>query len=510
MTEDHFDVLIVGAGLSGIGAAYRLQTECPAKSYAILEGRTSSGGTWDLFRFPGVRSDSDMFTLGYPFRPWEHDQAIAGGSTILDYIRATAIEFGIDGRIRYQHRVVRASWDSTRSRWTVGAEVGDSRESRSFTCSFLYMCSGYYSYEGGYRPNFPGEDRFPGPIVHPQQWPENLDYDGKQVVVIGSGATAVTLLPAMAERAGHVTMVQRSPTYILPLPSVDPIARALRRVGPMSMAGRAARWKNVVMALAFYQFCRRRPDRAKRMLSEAARRQLPDGYHLDPDFSPRYNPWDQRMCIVPDGDLFEAIKAGKASIATDDIDTFTEGGVRLQSGRHVDADLIVTATGLQLVPCGNVQLDIDGMPVEAGDRFMYRGFMLSDVPNLAVCIGYTNASWTLRADLTSRSVCRLINRMDREGHAQVVPRLSEPGTRPRPLLDLTSGYVQRAAAALPKQGDRPPWRLRQNYVLDFLSARFGDITESLEFPTPADAIGPSRDSASDILLEGLPRRGIRV
>jgi monooxygenase len=351
------------------------------------------------------------------------------------------------------------------------------------------MCCGYYSYEGGYRPEFPGEDRFQGRIVHPQQWPESLDYDGKRVVVIGSGATAVTLVPAMAERAGHVTMVQRSPTYILSLPSVDPIARALRRVGLMRMGGRAVRWKNVVMALALYQYCRRRPDGAKHMLSEAARRQLPDGYHLDPDFSPRYNPWDQRMCIVPDGDLFEVIKAGKASVVTDHIDTFTEAGVRMRSGRHVDADIVVSATGLRLVPCGSVQLETDGVPVRAGDRFMYRGFMLSDVPNLATCIGYTNASWTLRADLTSRSVCRLINHMDRRGHVQVVPRLNDRGTRPKPLLDLTSGYVQRATGVLPKQGERQPWRLRQNYVLDYLSARFGDITESLEFPTPAVPIG---------------------
>jgi monooxygenase len=494
MTEDHFDVLIVGAGLSGIGAAYRLQTECPAKSYAILEGRSTSGGTWDLFRFPGVRSDSDMFTLGYPFRAWEHERAIADGSTILEYIRATASEFGIDKRIRYQHRVVTASWDSTRSRWAVGVEVGDGRQPRSYTCSFLYMCAGYYSYEGGYRPEFPGEDRFHGRIVHPQEWPDGLDYTDKRVVVIGSGATAVTLVPTMAERASHVTMVQRSPTYILSLPAVDPIARALRRIAPARMAARAARWKNVLMSLAFYQFCRRRPDGAKHMLSAAARRQLPDGYHLDPDFNPRYNPWDQRMCIVPDGDLFEAITAGKASIVTDRVDSFTESGVCLRSGRNVDADIIVTATGLRLVPCGNVQLDIDGLPVRAGDRFIYRGFMLSDVPNLAVCIGYTNASWTLRADLTSRSVCRLINHMDREGRVQVIPRMKDGSTRPRPLLDLTSGYVQRANELLPKQGDRSPWRVRQNYVLDFLSARFADFTESLEFPAPLESAGPSGDT----------------
>ncbi len=485
--SDHFDVLIVGAGLSGIGAAYRLQTECPGKSFAILEGRACSGGTWDLFRFPGVRSDSDMFTLGYPFRPWKQVRAIVDGSTILSYIRSTAAEFGIDDHIRYRHRVVKASWDSAESRWTVEVEVGGGAEWRTFTCSFLYLCSGYYSYEGGYKPDFPGQDRFRGRIVHPQEWPEDLDYGGKRVVVIGSGATAVTLIPALAERADHVTMVQRSPTYLISLPAIDPLARGLGRFLPARMAGRAARWKNVVMTLAFYQLCRRRPERAKKMVSVAAARQLPDGYHLDPDFNPRYDPWDQRMCIVPDGDFFKTIKDGRASIVTGQIETFTEGGLLLQSGKELEADVVVSATGLRLVACGGVELDVDGEAVRPGQAFVYRGFMLSDVPNFAMCIGYTNASWTLRADLTSRSVCRLINHMDRLGHLQAVPRFDNKGTPPRPLLDLTSGYVQRAVEVLPKQADRAPWRLRQNYVLDFLSARFGDLTESLEFPEPGPA-----------------------
>ena len=499
MTVDHFDVLIVGAGLSGIGAAYRLQTECPAKSYAILEGRAASGGTWDLFRFPGVRSDSDMFTLGYPFRPWKQTQAIASGSTILDYIRSTAREFGIDRHIRYRQRVVSASWDSAASRWTVAVEVDEPPGRHVYTCSFLYLCSGYYSYEGGYQPEFPGQDRFQGRIVHPQKWPEDLDCDGRQVVVIGSGATAVTLIPALAARTAHVTMLQRSPSYILTLPAEDPIARGLHRFLPEKWAGRAARWKNVTVTLAFYQLCRRRPDRAKRVLGAAARRQLPDGYRLDPDFTPRYNPWDQRMCVVPDGDLFAVIRAGKASIVTDEIDTFTETGIRLRSGQELAADIIVTATGLRLVACGAIRLDVDGAEVRPGEKFVYRGFMLSDVPNFAMCVGYTNASWTLRADLTSQSVCRLINHMDRHGYPQSVPRLRDAEARPRPLLDLTSGYVQRAADLLPKQGDRPPWRLRQNYVLDYLSARFGDLTESLEFPAPAGAeTGPAQTWATPV------------
>jgi monooxygenase len=485
MNTDYFDVLIVGAGLSGIGAAYRLQTECPNKSYAILEARAASGGTWDLFRFPGVRSDSDMFTLGYPFRPWKDSRAIADGASILSYIRSTANQFGIEKQIRYRHRVIKAQWNSEDSGWTVEVEVGASADRRTFTCSFLYMCSGYYSYDGGYKPDFPGQDRYEGRMVHPQEWPEDLDYDGKRVVVIGSGATAVTLIPAMSERAAEVTMLQRSPSYLLSLPAIDPIARGLGRLLPGGLAGRATRWKNVMMTLAFYQLCRRRPARAKKLLRAATARQLPEGYQLDPAFIPTYNPWDQRMCIAPDGDFFRAIKSGRASIVTDQIETFTERGLVLQSGKELEADIVVTATGLRLVPCGGAELEVDGEVIRPGQAFVYRGFMLSDVPNFAMCIGYTNASWTLRADLTSRSVCRLINHMDRFGHRQAVPRVDKEGTPPRPLLDLTAGYVQRAVDVLPKQGDRPPWRLRQNYVLDWLSARCGDLTGGLEFPDPA-------------------------
>lgn len=481
MTTEHFDVIVVGAGLSGVGAGYRLQTQCPGQSYTILEGRSSLGGTWDLFRYPGVRSDSDMFTLGYPFRPWRQARAIADGQSIWNYIRDTAEEYGIDKHIRYDQRVTSAAWDSSRGQWTVHVDGG-----ASYTCRFLYMCSGYYSYEEGYIPEFAGLDRFTGQIIHPQKWPEDLDFDGKQVVIIGSGATAVTLLPAMADRTAHITMLQRSPTYIASLPAVDPVARVLRKFLPDRLAHRINRWKSVLLTQAFYQFCRRRPEQAKKFLRTATARHLPDDYPIDPDFTPTYNPWDQRMCLVPDGDLFEAIKAGRASVVTDRIDTFTETGIHLESGRDLDADIIITATGLQLVALGGMSVTVDGAPVEPHGVHVYRGFMLSGVPNLAMCVGYTNASWTLRADLTSQSVCRVINLMEREGYDFATPRYRESTEPDRPLLDLNSGYVLRAADKLPKQGARPPWRLRQNYLLDYLDARFGDISESLEFSSLPD------------------------
>jgi cation diffusion facilitator CzcD-associated flavoprotein CzcO len=477
MTTEYFDVLIVGAGLSGVGAAYRLQTECPGQTYAILEARESSGGTWDLFRYPGVRSDSDMYTLGYPFRPWEEPQAIADGPSILGYIRETAEAYGIDRKIRYRQKVVAADWDSSQARWTVEVEDG-----ARYSCRFLYTCSGYYNYTSGHQPTFPGRDRFRGRVVHPQEWPEDLDYAGKQVVIIGSGATAVTLLPAMAEQTAHITMLQRSPSYMASLPAVDPIAGLVRRYVPTRLAHHVNRWKNVILTTAFYQFCRRFPAQAKKFLAEATAKQLPEGYPVDPDFTPQYNPWDQRMCLVPDGDLFAAIKAGRASVVTDRIDTFTETGIQLESGRHLDADIIITATGLELLACGGIRPSVDGREVDPHSTHVYRGFMLSDVPNFAICLGYTNASWTLRADLASQSVCRLINLMAREGYdAAVAPYRARDDGPGRPLLDLSSGYILRGADRLPKQGSRPPWRLRQNYVLDYFSTRFGDLAGGLEF-----------------------------
>lgn len=478
MTEQ-VDTLIVGAGLSGIGAAYRLQTECPAKSYAIVEGRQTMGGTWDLFRYPGVRSDSDMFTLGYQFRPWRKAQAIADGPSIRRYIEETAAEFQIDKRIRYGETIVSASWDSSTGRWTVETSGG-----KTYDCGFLYMCSGYYRYEGGYEPSFPGRERFASQVVHPQHWPEGLDYSGKNVVVIGSGATAVTLVPAMAKDAAHVTMLQRSPSYVVSVPGEDPLARLTNRFLPGRVAHQANRVRNILIGLLFYQFCRRRPRVARRVITKWMSAQLPDGYAVDPNFKPNYNPWDERMCLVPDADLFQVISEGRASVVTDRIRSFTEKGILLESGEELEADVIVTATGLQLVAAGGIRISVDGRTVDPGDVFVYKGCMLSMLPNFAMCVGYTNASWTLRADLSHRYVCRLLNYMDRHGHTVAVP--TPPGDlQAEPLLSLTSGYVQRAADIMPKQGNRAPWRIRQNYLLDFLTAKFSDVTDGITFSHPA-------------------------
>jgi monooxygenase len=506
MTKEHFDVLIVGAGLSGIGAAYRLQTRCPNKTYAILEGRSAIGGTWDLFRYPGVRSDSDIFTLSYPFRPWQGAKAIVDGPSILRYLRSTADRFGIERNIRYRHKVTAASWNSADSCWHVTARVGD-QEERDFTTRFLFLCSGYYNYDGGYLPAFPGLERFEGHTVHPQDWPEDLDYSGRRIVVIGSGATAVTLVPALADRAAHVTMLQRSPTYVITLPDTDKASNLLRRVLPGRLGNDAARWKFVLFSQAFFQLCRRRPEVARRMIKTATTKQLPAGYPVDPDFTPSYEPWDQRMCIVPDGDLFRAIRSGKVDVVTDHISTFTEGGIGLESGGTLDADIVVTATGLRLLAFGGIRLTVDGQAVDPADTVSYRGMMFSGVPNLALSFGYTNASWTLRADLTWRSVARLLNHMDKHGYTKAVPTLEDPGVKLEPFLNLTSGYVLRGSGNLPKQGSRPPWRVRQNYVLDYLTARFANYTESISFSAPPGAArtvlgdgsggAPGRDSQEE-------------
>ena len=486
MSED-FDVIIVGAGLSGIGAACRLRTECPTKRFTILEARDSIGGTWDLFRYPGIRSDSDMFTLSYPFHPWKDRNAIGDGPSILRYIRETSAKFGVDPHIRFRHRIVDARWSSADARWTLDVEIGDERRAQSFRCAFLYLCAGYYRYDAAHVPAFPGADRFAGRIIHPQWWPEDLDYAGKHVVVIGSGATAVTLVPALAERAAHVTMLQRSPTYIASRPPQDAIANALRAMLPAGMAHRLVRGKNVVLGTAFYQFCRRYPDAARRFLLRKVAEYLPPGYPIERHFTPRYQPWDQRMCLVLDEDLFKAISAGKVSVVTDTIDRFTEAGIRLSSGDELDADLIVMATGLELVPFGGIRLSVDDRAIAGGDVLVYKGMMLSDVPNLAWCRGYTNASWTLRADLTWRSVCRLLAFMDQHGYDQVTPHADPREVARRPFLDLSSGYIARAADTLPKQGSRAPWYLRQNYILDFLSWRFGRVEDpSLLFSRRGD------------------------
>jgi monooxygenase len=475
-SPEHLDVLIVGAGLSGVGAAWHLQKRCAGKSYAILEARDDLGGTWDLFRYPGIRSDSDMHTLGYRFKPWTADKSITDGESILNYVRQTAREAGIEERIRFQHRVIGAEWSSADSRWTVEAERLDSGERVRLTCGFLWTCSGYYRYDQGYTPDFEGVDRFDGPVVHPQHWPEGLDYSGKRVVVIGSGATAVTLVPAMAEKAAHVTMLQRSPTYIASLPAEDRIAAALRRRLPERAAYTAVRWKNVLIQSLFYQLSRRRPELIKRWIRKGVERSLPPGYDVDRHFKPKYNPWDQRMCLVPDGDLFRAIREGEASVVTDRIASFTEAGIELESGEELEADVIVTATGLNLLFLGGVSLTVDGEEVDVPSRMTYKGMMLSGVPNMAFTVGYTNASWTLKADLTSEYVCRLLGHMDAHGHRRCMPE-ADPSVAEQPLLDFTSGYVQRSLDEFPKQGSKEPWKLRQNYVLDIRTIRRGAIDD---------------------------------
>ncbi|WP_437923185.1 NAD(P)/FAD-dependent oxidoreductase [Sorangium sp. So ce291] len=477
MSIEHFDVLIIGAGLSGIAAGYHLQARCPGKRYAILEARSAIGGTWDLFRYPGIRSDSDMFTLGYSFRPWKEAKAIADGPSIREYVRDTAREYGIDRHIRFEHRVRSVAWSSEHARWTVEVDVGAGEERVRYSCSFLYICSGYYSYESGYTPSFPGREDFHGQVIHPQAWPQDLDYRGKRVVIIGSGATAVTLVPAMAADAAHVTMLQRSPSYIASLPAEDPIANAIREHLPERIAHRVARWKNVGISLLMYQLCQRAPGLARRMLRSGVARHLPPEFDIDTHFNPRYDPWDQRLCLVPDADLFRALKEGRASVVTDRIRTFTKDGILLESGKELQADIIVTATGLQLLLCGGIRISVDGDAVDASRTFIYKGLMLGGVPNFALCFGYTNASWTLRAELASTYVCRLLNHMDRHGYRQCVPRPDESILEARPLLGLTSGYVQRSMDHLPKQGSKAPWYFRQNYVLDLLAMKLGPVDD---------------------------------
>jgi cation diffusion facilitator CzcD-associated flavoprotein CzcO len=509
MPAEHLDVLVIGAGLSGIGAAYHLQTLCPDKRYAILEGRGAIGGTWDLFRYPGIRSDSDMYTLGYRFRPWRNHKAIADGPSIRAYIEQTAAEHGIDRKIRFHHRVTRAEWSSADARWTVTAEVGPERTPVQYSCSFLYACTGYYDYERGYTPEFPGRDGFRGRIIHPQHWPEALDYSGKRIVVIGSGATAVTLVPALAERAAHVTMLQRSPTYIGALPTHDRIARGLRRFLPEGAAYAAARWKNVLRDMFFYQLARRRPRLVKKMLKAGVRAALGKDYDVETHFTPRYNPWDERLCIVPDGDMFHAIRSGRASVVTDHIETFTETGIRLRSGAQLDADIIVTATGLNLRLLCGLSLAVDGRPVELAKTTAYKGMMYSDLPNFATALGYTNASWTLKCDLTAEHVCRLLNHMQQKNYASCTPRRRDPAMATEPVLNLASGYVRRALSTLPQQGARAPWRLYQNYIKDLVTLRFGRLDDpEMEFrPAPAQRPGRAAEPrAADSIPQDLATR----
>jgi cation diffusion facilitator CzcD-associated flavoprotein CzcO len=494
MAIEHFDVIVVGAGLSGIGAAYHLQTLCPQKSYVLLEGRDAIGGTWDLFRYPGIRSDSDMYTLGYRFKPWREAKAIADGPAIRTYVRETARENGIDKNIRFNHQVKRAEWSSETSRWTVEAERGPTKEIVRFTTGFLFMCSGYYDYAGGYAPEFPGSESFAGKIVHPQKWPEDLDYKNKKVVVIGSGATAVTLVPEMAKDAAHVTMLQRSPTYVVSRPGEDARANWLRRHLPEKLAYMITRWINVLAGMYFFTMARKRPEKVKKYLIDLVREEVGPGFDVDTHFTPRYNPWDQRVCLVPDSDLFASLRSGKASVVTDTIDTFTPRGIKLKSGQELDADIIVTATGLKLQLLSGLQVSVDGVAQKMSQTMSYKGMMYSGVPNLASSFGYTNASWTLKCDLTCEYVCRLINYMDRKGYTEARPH-KDASVEEAPWLDFSSGYVQRALDVLPKQGTKHPWKLYQNYALDLLTLRYGKVDDgTLEFSKPHRVASAVKDS----------------
>jgi monooxygenase len=475
--SEHYDVLIVGAGLSGIDAAYRLQTECPGKSFRILEARAAIGGTWDLFRFPGIRSDSSMHTLGFPFRPWRGDKMIVDGGSIRAYIQETAALNGIDRHISFGTRAVRASWSSHDARWTIETDGGG-----RLTCGFLYMCSGYYDYAAGYMPDFPGASRFTGQLVHPQRWPEDLDHAGKRIVVIGSGATAVTLIPALAKTAAHVTMLQRSPSFIVSRPAKDALSDWLRKRLPGGLADGLARWIDVLVGSLGYIMARRRPDMVRRALLAGIRRDLGPDYDVEKDFSPPYNPWDQRVCLTPDGELFAAIRAGKVSVVTDTIDSFTQTGIRLKSGREIAADIVVPATGLVVKMMGGMEVVVDGVRADLAQKMVYKGMMFSDVPNLALAFGYINASWTLKCDLTARAVCRLLKHMDRHGYGFCTPRQGKTAIARQPMLNFTSGYVRRAEGVLPHQGSKAPWRVHQNYLLDMLIMRFGRVEDGvLEF-----------------------------
>ena len=477
--SEHFDVLIVGAGLSGVGAGYYLQRDCPGKSYVILENRENMGGTWDLFRYPGIRSDSDMFTLGYAFKPWKEEKAIADGPSIWKYVNETAQEYGIDKHIRFKHRVVRAEWSSAEARWTVTAE--HEGQTKSFTASFLLMCAGYYNYEEGYSPEFKGADRFAGRIIHPQHWPEDLDYSGKRVVVIGSGATAVTLVPAMTDKAAHVTMLQRSPTYMVSMPAIDPVANWMRKSLPKQFAYDSTRFVRVLLQQIFFRMARARPKKTRDRLLGLIREQLGPDYDMS-HFSPRYNPWEERLCLVPDNDMFLAIKEGKASVVTDTIEHFDENGIQLSSGKHLDADIIVTATGLNLRVFGGVDVRVDGKLIKTGELYAYKGCMFNDVPNLANVFGYTNASWTLRADLINQYVCRVLNYMSDYGLASATPRLNLETVEEKPFVDFSSGYFKRAAHLLPKQTNTAPWKQNQSYGHDLMDLRFGALEDGvLEF-----------------------------
>jgi cation diffusion facilitator CzcD-associated flavoprotein CzcO len=495
MTPEHVDVLIIGAGLSGIGAGVHLTKKCPDRSFLLLEARDTIGGTWDLFRYPGIRSDSDMYTLGYAFKPWTNAKAIADGPAILDYVRETAREHGIDKHIRFQHRIISANWLSADQRWHVIAEKGAEKERVAFTCGFLFSCAGYYKYDAGYLPEWPRMKDYKGRFVHPQHWPADLDYTNKTVVVIGSGATAVTLVPEMAKDAAHVTMLQRSPTFIVARPGRDGLANFLRKILPPMWAYGITRWKNVLLQQYFYGLARKHPAKAKERLVELAQKELGPGFDVKKHFTPRYNVWDQRVCLAPDGDFFTALKSGKANVVTDEIESFLDDGIQLKSGEKLKADIVVTATGLRMEVAGGVELSVDGKRVNAPDTLTFKGMMFSGIPNHASAFGYTNASWTLKCDLTCDYLCRLLNHMRERGFGAVVP-VRDASVKETPWLDFTSGYVQRGLPMMPKQGDREPWKLNQNYTLDLFAMRFGKVDDPALRFTPLKAPAATSDHAA--------------
>ncbi|KAA1417097.1 NAD(P)/FAD-dependent oxidoreductase [Nocardioides humilatus] len=478
MSKHHYDVLIVGAGLSGIDAAVHISKAFPKKKYAILEQRGELGGTWSLFKYPGIRSDSDMYTLGFGFRPWDGKHAIADGADILRYLKDTAHEYKVDKHVLYHRKATTYEWSSDDKRWTVTVANSESGETETLTCDFLFSTSGYYNYEAGYTPDWPGFDKYAGTVVHPQFWPEDLDYTGKRVVVIGSGATAVTLIPSMADKAGHITMLQRTPTFIVSQPKIDPIAETIKKIAPKKQRAKLIHARYAAITIGFYEFCRRNPTAAKILLKRWAKMHLPKDFDYDKHLTPPYAPWDQRLCVVPNADLFRAVHSHQVDIITDHIERFTKTGITLQSGERLAADIVVTATGLDVVAMGGAEFIVDGEKIDMGQRFTYKALMLSDVPNFAFVIGYSNASWTLKADLVCEYVVRLLKHMDKHDHKVAVPRIAE-GMEPAPVLDLTSGYIQRAAGKLPSAGDRDPWRLKQNWYFDKKFLRSSKVNDGV-------------------------------
>ena len=483
-SQSHFNVVVVGAGISGIGAGYHLQKQCPNKSFVILEGRERFGGTWDLFRYPGIRSDSDMHTMGYRFKPWIDEKFIADGSSILNYLEETIDENNLGNKIRYQHKVLTSSWSSSTSKWTLEVKNLTSGITESFTCNFLMMCGGYYNYDEGYSPHFENQEQFNGLIIHPQKWPDNLDYKNKKVVVIGSGATAVTIIPAMADQVEHITMLQRSPTYFMSAPDKDMIGNFFKKIFSQKTAYFLTRWKNILMGNYFYKQCVKNPEKVKEMLINGVRAHLGEDYDIDTHFTPKYKPWDERLCFVPNADMFEAMKSGKASVVTDHIDQFTETGIKLKSGEELTADIIIKATGLNLQFLNGIDVKVDNSQINISEKLAYKGRMFNDIPNLACSFGYARASWTLGADLSSEYVCKLLNYMDKHGYDYCSPVIGKEVREEGTYLNLSSGYVKRAIDRMPKQGSREPWKGNQSYLSDVTELRWGSITnDDLHFKT---------------------------